>query len=101
MDKWTYAGTSVTDADVFQRLRQILEDESALIVEHRFFRGSRAPHRFISDDPDALGQYLRDCTQPGDSFYFWRFEDCCDVNNVVAHGKVPDAQGRTPEGGAY
>jgi hypothetical protein len=63
--------------------------------------GSRAPHRFVRSDFEALERYLRTETSPGDSFYFWRFEALCTDETVTLRGKVPDAMGRVPEGGAY
>jgi len=99
--EWTMTGPRITDTDVLARLRRILDDESPLVVEHRFFQGSRAPHRFVCDDADALDEYLATRTRPGDSFYLWSFLECCTDERVVANGKVPDAEGRTPQGGAY
>ncbi len=67
----------------------------------RFFRGSRAPHRFVCDDFEELLEYILREGVPGDSFYFWRFVDCCSLDNADIKGKVPDSEGRTPIGGAY
>ena len=100
-DEWTIAGMRVTDDEVLRRLRSIIEDESDLIVEHRFYRGARSPHRFICDDFIDLEHYLRTKVDPGDSFYFWRFEECCRDDNVTERGKFPDPQGRVPLRGVY
>lgn len=100
-EPWTTDGLRVTDEEVLSRLRNIIDNESALIVEHRFYRGSRAPYRFVTDDFDVLESYFRKSTQPGDSFYMWRFEDCCTNDNVAEKGKIPDSQGCVPIGGAY
>src|SRR5262249_44487709 len=35
-DEWTIDGPRITDAEVLGRLRRIIEEESPLIVEHRF-----------------------------------------------------------------
>ena len=101
LDHWTTEGRRVTDDEVLSKLRAVIEDESALIVEHRFYRGARAPHHFVCNSFDALSEYLRQNGRAGDAFSFWRFEDCCRDDNVALDGKVPDAQGRTPEGGPY
>jgi hypothetical protein len=99
-DEWTGAGECL-DQPLLQRLRQTIENESAVVVEHRFYRGARAPHRFVCDDFAALERYLTTSVAPGDSFHFWRFEDTCRDDNIIERGKVPDAQGRVPKGGAY
>jgi hypothetical protein len=98
--EWTTRGTRVTDAEVLNSLQRILEEESALIVEHRFLKGSRAPYRFISDDYTTLEAYLRKAPA-GDSFCLWRFEECCRNENIACSGKVPNAAGLVPVGGAY
>jgi len=72
-----------------------------VIVEHRFYGGSRAPHRFITDDPDDLEDYVRNRTKPGDSLWFWRFDECCTEERAFKNGKRPDDAGKVPKGGAY
>ena len=59
IDKWTVDGSRLSDAE-WRLLRTTLEDVSPLIVEHRFYRGSRAPHRFVCDDADSLERYVRE-----------------------------------------
>ncbi|MBK9033553.1 MAG: hypothetical protein IPL61_20195 [Myxococcales bacterium] len=79
----------------------MLSDESAVIVEHRHFRGARAPTRMIFDDHAELERYLADAARPGDSFWFWHYERACPSETALGHGKVPDGDGVIPEGGAY
>ena len=100
-DHWSTDGVRITEKSVLNRIRLIIEHESAVIVEHRFYRGSRSPHRFVCDDYDALEAYLREHTARGDSFYVWHFERCCRDDNVSETGKIPDPAGRVPTGGAY
>jgi hypothetical protein len=47
---------SLADEDRLERLKAALE-ESLVIVEHRFYFGSRAPHVFVVDDFHNLRQY--------------------------------------------
>jgi hypothetical protein len=101
-DEWIADGLRITDDETLLRMRQILENESPLIIEHRFYRGSRSPHRFICEAFDDLETYLRDRARHGDSFWLWRFEQVCqDQNAVIAGAKMPDLQGRVPKSGAY
>lgn len=97
---WT-SDASIVDAGALDRLTRVIDDESPLVVEHRFYREARAPFRFVCDDPDELKHYVETEARPGDSFYFWKFEDCCRDDNVLYSGKRPDAEGRVPVGGAY
>lgn len=100
-EKWVSDGDRITDEHVLARLRRVLDEESPLIVEHRFYRGSRAPCRFVVDDFQQLEKYLREDARPGDAFYMWRFEECCREDNVAETGKLPDKSGRVPVGGPY
>jgi hypothetical protein len=99
-DVWSASGAVLDDSEL-TALKPILDEESPVIVEHRFYRGGTAPHRFVVDDYDELVAYVRRKGRPGDSFYFWVFERCCPDAQVVVHGKLPDAEGRVPVGGAY
>src|SRR5262249_37884464 len=96
-DNWTLEGRRVTDPAIVDALASIMEGESDLIVEHRFYRGSRAPFRFVCSSADDLRAYLSDKVRCGDALVFWKFEACCSDE----YAKVPDAEGRTPVGGAY
>jgi hypothetical protein len=99
-DNWNTEGVRITDPANLERLKHILEEESPLLVEHRFYRGSGAPDRFVCTNFETLERHLKKAAA-GDSFWFWSLEDCCRDDNSALHGKVPDAAGRVPEGGAY
>jgi len=98
-DRWG-PGPSILDADTLAALRSAVED-TPLIVEHWFYRGASSPDRQIFEDGDALEAYLRERTRPGDAVWIWRFDALCRDDNALTHGKVPDADGTVPTGGAY
>ena len=98
-DEWG-PGPSILAAETLAALRSALE-ETPLIVEHRFYRGSRAPDRLVFDDYERLEAYLREQTRPGDSFWVWRYDLLCRDDNSLARGKVPDADGFVPARGPY
>lgn len=100
-DEWTTVGARIDDPEILKKIRDVIANESPVIVEHRFYRGARAPHRFVCDDVDEFDEYRRTKAVQGDSFFFWNFDACCTNANVLAAGKVPDAEGRTPTSGAY
>jgi hypothetical protein len=101
MDTWIADPNHLDNPDLLDRLRAILADESPVVVEHRYYRGARAPSRFVVDEFDQLIAYLREHAIAGDWFYFWHFSRCCTDDNVLASAKKADASGRTPKGGAY
>jgi hypothetical protein len=82
-----------------EALRRVL-DESFVIVEHRFYRGSRAPEVKVFYDFEALEAYVL-AAKTGDRFCCWRYDELCRDDNMLADGKLPDADGNTPDDGAY
>ena len=98
-DNWV-AGTNVLSADVLDRLTNALES-GPLVVEHRFYRGSRSPERMVIDEIAKLKAYLSAHAAPGDSFWFWPFDAVCRDDNALLHSKYPDKDGTTPRGGSY
>jgi hypothetical protein len=97
-DRWV-PGPSILDTQTVAALSSAIET-TALIVEHRFYRGSRAPDRLVFDDGDDLLAYLR-AAAPGDAFRIWRFETVCQDGNALVVAKRPDSDGTVPESGAY
>jgi hypothetical protein len=99
-DEWGTATPNIVSPERLALIREVLE-QSPIIVEHWFYRGSRAPDRIIVDDFDVFEEYLRAKTQPGDAIHVWRYDTLCRNDNALTHGKVPDVQELTPKRGAY
>jgi hypothetical protein len=93
-------GPSILAPETLAQLRAALE-ETPLIIEHRFYRGSRAPDRLIFDDAEECERYLRTCTHPGDAIWIWRYDALCRSDNALANAKVPDTDGAVPARGPY
>jgi len=100
-DEWTPDGRVILSDENLDAIRKTLEDVGAVIVEHRFYRGSRSPDRFVFDDFDDFLEYVNGRSRPGDAFYIWSFEELCKDENTLAHGKYPDADGCVPKRGSY
>jgi hypothetical protein len=98
-DNWG-PGPSILAEDRLETLRAALE-ETAVIVEHWFYRGSSGPDRFVTESFDDLVEYLRHKTRPGDSIWCWRYDQLCRDDNSLTHAKVPDEGGMVPARGAY
>jgi len=95
------ARTHIIDPKILDRFRRIMEDESALVFEHWFYRGSRAPHRFVTDSFEDLEEYLRRKVHAGDLLHVWKFADCCRDDNELASVIKPRDDGSLPEPGPY
>jgi hypothetical protein len=100
-DEWVINESYTIDSRIFAELHRLLEDVCPVIVEHRFYMGARSPERLVFDDYERLEDYLGSQTRPGDHVLFWRYDECCTDSNITMAGKMPDAEGRTPVGGAY
>jgi hypothetical protein len=97
-DDWR-AGPNLRTAEVMQRVGAALE-AGILIVEHWHYLGSRAPTRLFVEDIEQWEEFLTSVV-PGDAVYVWEFGKLCRTDNAIVAEKAPDAQGRTPRGGAY
>lgn len=100
-DVWSHAYPSILLPDSLARIQQIVEQVGPVLVEHRRYRGASAPTLLVFCDHEDLEVYVRERAVPGDSFFVWSLAECCTDANVAVRGKLPDAQGRTPESGAY
>ena len=100
-DEWLIDGAKITSPENLETIRKVLEDEGPIILEHRFYRGSSAPDRFVFDDYEDFKQYLDSEARAGDKIYGWNFAGICTAENTLASGKCPDDQGRVPKKGAY
>jgi hypothetical protein len=72
-DEWTPDGQKILSDENLEIIRKTLEDEGPIIVEHRFYRGSRSPDRFVFEDLDEFVEYVNSKARPGDAFYIWSF----------------------------
>lgn len=99
-DEWSSDGPNILSPDQLETIKRALE-QTFVILEHRFYYGSRAPKIAVFADFEELEEYLQANARPGDSIWCWRYDELCRDDNSLVHGKIPDDQGRTPRGGAY
>jgi hypothetical protein len=101
-DRWTTEGPKILSAENVAALRAVeASGGDGLIIEHRFYRGASAPSITVLGCVDELLDYVQEHAFAGDSIWVWSHSALCRDDNVLAHGKVEDDQGRTPLGGAY
>ena len=93
-------GPSILSSEYLDQLRAVIED-TPIIVEHRFYRGSSSPDRHIFENFEKLEEYLGTRTTPGDDIWTWRFDVLCRDDNALLHAKVPDTDGAVPARGPY
>ncbi|HEX6188125.1 MAG TPA: hypothetical protein VFZ40_08585 [Pyrinomonadaceae bacterium] len=100
-DQWTSNGRQILSDDNLRIIRETLDNEGPIILEHCFYYGSRSPERIVFDDFDIFVEYVQTKSNAGDAFHVWSFPSVCNDANTIAAGKFPDADGRVPEKGAY
>jgi hypothetical protein len=100
-DEWGSDERRLLSPEKLAAIAKIVDHEGPVIIEHRFYRGSRAPSRVIFDDHESVLSYLKSHANPGDAFYVWNYAALCRDDNQLVTGKWPDKAGRTPAGGAY
>lgn len=100
-DDWKPDGAKITDPAALEAIRHCLESEGSIIVEHWFYRGSRAPDRVVFNEFEEFEEYLSSFACAGDDFHVWSFSRACRNDNELANGKCPDDDGLVPRGGPY
>ena len=100
-DGWSLQGEKITAPDKLEAIRMALEKSGPVLLEHRFYRGGRAPHHVLFDDFDDLVEYLGANAKAGDAIHVWNIWPLMRDNNRVAWGKCSAEDGAVPEGGAY
>ena len=100
-DQWSLTGANILASEQLAKIERVLKEQGPIILEHRFYRGARAPDRLVFDDFDEFFAYLKSQARPGDSFWVWNYAELCKDNNELARGKYPDASGRVPLLGSY
>ena len=100
-DGWTTEGRKITASETLDVIRQCLEREGPIIVEHSFYRGSCAPDRTVFNDFEAFTAYLNAYAFAGDAIHVWSFAAVCKDDNGLTLGKCPDENGLIPTLGAY
>jgi len=99
-DECSGDGRSILSPEALKTIKSTLE-RTLILVEHWFYRGSRAPDRMIFDEFADFEEYLSKNAQPGDAFHVWDYGALCRDDNVLTHGKYPDLDGTVPKKGAY
>lgn len=98
-DDWAQGGEIITSPEKLAKIAAVVE-RTALIIEHRHYRGASAPTRLFFEEQEDFLAYLNDHARPGDAFRAWAF-DLCTEANAIATGKYPDEAGRVPLKGTY
>ncbi len=85
---------------ISKKLRKRFQGDR-LIVEQCFYRGGSCPRIYGFDDFEEFEEHLNEYPIPGDYFNVWSFNDVCKSDQTIADGKLHDADGCIPQGGAY
>ncbi len=100
-DRWSQDGNIITDPDKLSLVEEALREFRILVIEHRYYRGARAPDRIVIDDYDNFIDYLIENAVAGDSIHVFDITSALEDDNQLVNGKCPDEKGEVPKGGAY
>src|SRR5258706_14720948 len=98
-DEWILDDTAIVMSRLLPRIKELIEDESDVIVEHRLYKAAHAPIRLVFGDFETFEKYVLEKARPGDALLVWKFEDCCKDDGAVVSGKIPNERGQVPRGG--
>lgn len=100
-DQWTVDGEKISESEKLAAIKKVLEKSGPVLVEHKFLRGSRAPHSVVFDDYEELIVYLTEHARAGDKISVWDLWPFMRDTPPLARGKCPADDGAVPKGGAY
>lgn len=97
-DNWKIDKKGLLSESKLIAVKPYLDGTDCVILEHRHYRGASSPTRLVFDDYGELRAYLADHALPGDAVRLYRYPT---EDTLLVKGKIPDASGKIPEGGAY
>src|SRR5438046_557199 len=100
-DEWTSEGEKITAPEKLATIKEVLEKDGPILVEHKFLRGACAPHDAVFDDYEEFITYLPEHARAGDKISVWSLWPFMRDTRPLAHGKCPAEDGAVPKGGAY
>ena len=100
-DGWTSTGRKINSPENLELVRQALDNDGPILVEHWHYRGSQAPTRIIFEAYEEFAAYLNENTFAGDAIHVWNLGRVCTEANELTSGKCPDERGEVPNRGAY
>jgi hypothetical protein len=100
-DSWSPDGEKITSPEKLAAVKQVLEKDGPVLVEHKFLRGARGPHTAVFDDYEDFITYLTEYARTGDKISIWSLWPFMRDSEPLARGKCPAEDGAVPEGGAY
>ncbi len=100
-DEWTRDGQKISDPAVFGLMSKALSQDRILLVEHRHYRGARAPDRVVVTDVNQFSAYLMENAIAGDAVHVFDITTALEDGKEIAHGKCPDEHDEVPKKGAY
>ena len=100
-DEWTCDGEKISDSSKLAAIKNVLEKDGPVLVEHRFLRGARAPHTVVFNDYEDFVEYLTAEARAGDNISIWSLWPFMRDTPPLAFGKCPAEDGAVPKKGAY
>lgn len=99
LPKWSTDGPNIMAADQLAAVRDHIDQVGFVAVLWWHYYGSQAPTPLVFGDFAVFMEFLKTEPEEGDAVDIWPFPS--DSGQCIAHGKMPNALGQVPEGGAY
>jgi len=69
--KWSLEGEKITSPEKLAAIKQVIEKDGPVLLEHKFLRGARGPHVAAFGDYEELMDYLVEHARAGDKITVW------------------------------
>ncbi|GEP43897.1 hypothetical protein [Brevifollis gellanilyticus] len=100
-DEWSCDGEKISDPEKLEAIRQVVNKDGPVLLEHKFLRGGRGPHTRVFDDYEDLIEYLIAEARAGDKISVWSLWTFMRDTPPLAFGKCPAEDGAVPKHGPY
>ena len=100
-DEWAEGLPAISEHSTLEVMKKAFAQNKIVVVEHWFYRGSRAPDRLVFDDFNMFEDYLKENGRAGDAIHVFDVTDALKDGNELVRGKCPNERGKTPKKGAY
>ena len=90
--KGSLGGEKITSPEKLAAIKQVLEKDGPVVLEHKLFRGARSPHVAVFGDYEELMDYLGEHARGGDKIRVWSLWPC--MRDTAQLPRVPEADAR-------
>ncbi len=99
-DNWVKSGSKITSKSNLLLIEKIMK-KSPIIIYHSYYRGGGGGEIFAFNDYEDFIVHIKKKSSAGDRIIVYDFDKISNDKSEEICGKIPDLDGKIPQGGAY